>query len=300
MNEHPAIPNILSALGHELRFRIWRLLLPYGAEGLGAGAIAKQVGVAPSSLSFHLEHMMRARVLVPTRRSRQLIYAANIKVVVSALADSLLIDLPRWEIGRGSSIDTGWLRQNVDFTLEHNVQDSPISGETLTLTQGITMPNRAARFRAVAKDEEIPDTVLRKLIDDWKATEAEQTRTSTGLAKGEPHQSPPLPLSHKAKLAAAKKLITGELPPLFARKRARRKLGKPSAVGEAERIASVYKSDPENVRSDEYLMSFVSASWMILNDNRQKNHRTKLAKFTSTRNKRRLKKTADSKGLTTG
>jgi DNA-binding transcriptional ArsR family regulator len=67
----------LGALAHEHRLTIFRLLVQQGPEGLPAGAIAEQVGLLPSSLTFHLQYLTRAGLLVPRRKSRHIFYAAD-------------------------------------------------------------------------------------------------------------------------------------------------------------------------------------------------------------------------------
>ena len=67
----------LSALAHEHRLTIFRLLVEQGPEGLPAGVIGEKVGLQPSSLTFHLQHLTRAGLLVPRRASRQILYAAD-------------------------------------------------------------------------------------------------------------------------------------------------------------------------------------------------------------------------------
>jgi ArsR family transcriptional regulator len=66
-----------AAISHENRLAIFRLLVKRGPAGLAAGAIAARLGVAPSSLTFHLQAMQRAGLLVRTRSGRQLIYSAD-------------------------------------------------------------------------------------------------------------------------------------------------------------------------------------------------------------------------------
>jgi DNA-binding transcriptional ArsR family regulator len=78
----------LAALGHGLRLEIWRILSPYGPLGLPAGTIAGRLAIAPSSLSFHLQQMTQARVLLQRRSSRQIIYAVN-NEMIDALCDFL-------------------------------------------------------------------------------------------------------------------------------------------------------------------------------------------------------------------
>jgi ArsR family transcriptional regulator, arsenate/arsenite/antimonite-responsive transcriptional repressor len=67
----------LGALAHEHRLAIYRLLVERGPEGLSAGAIADGVGLAPSSLTFHLQSLHRSGLLVQRRESRSLIYSVD-------------------------------------------------------------------------------------------------------------------------------------------------------------------------------------------------------------------------------
>jgi DNA-binding transcriptional ArsR family regulator len=67
----------LSALAHEHRLAIYRMLVECGPNGLPAGVIAEQLAVPPSSLTFHLQHLLRAGLVTQRRMSRQLIYAAD-------------------------------------------------------------------------------------------------------------------------------------------------------------------------------------------------------------------------------
>jgi ArsR family transcriptional regulator, arsenate/arsenite/antimonite-responsive transcriptional repressor len=76
----------LSALAHEHRLAIFRLLVEHGREGLPAGVIAEEVGLVPSSLTFHLHHLTRAGLLVQRRQSRQIFYAADFGAMNSLVA----------------------------------------------------------------------------------------------------------------------------------------------------------------------------------------------------------------------
>jgi ArsR family transcriptional regulator len=67
----------LGALAQETRLALFRLLVTCGPEGLPAGVIAERLGVAPSSLSFHLQQLVHAGLITQRRLSRQLIYAAE-------------------------------------------------------------------------------------------------------------------------------------------------------------------------------------------------------------------------------
>ena len=67
----------LAALAQEHRLQAFRFLVQQGTEGAAAGAIADHLGIPPSSLSFHLAQLERAGLVVRTRQSRSLIYAAD-------------------------------------------------------------------------------------------------------------------------------------------------------------------------------------------------------------------------------
>ncbi len=67
----------LAALAHTHRLAVFRLLVGQGPNGLPAGAIADAIGLAPSSLTFHLHHLHRAGLVTQRRESRQLFYAAD-------------------------------------------------------------------------------------------------------------------------------------------------------------------------------------------------------------------------------
>jgi ArsR family transcriptional regulator, arsenate/arsenite/antimonite-responsive transcriptional repressor len=83
--ERPVKPSqavsALSALAHQHRLAIYRLLVEAGPEGLNAGTIASRLKLPPSSLTFHVQHLHRAGLLTQERNSRQLIYAADFSVM---------------------------------------------------------------------------------------------------------------------------------------------------------------------------------------------------------------------------
>jgi ArsR family transcriptional regulator, arsenate/arsenite/antimonite-responsive transcriptional repressor len=76
MNTDQAV-RALGALAHEHRLAIYRLLVERGPEGLAAGAIGEGVGLAPSSLTFHLQNLQRSGLLVQRRESRNLMYSVD-------------------------------------------------------------------------------------------------------------------------------------------------------------------------------------------------------------------------------
>lgn len=67
----------LSALAHEGRLGIFRLLVKAGPEGLAAGEIARRVGTPPNSLSNNLNVLSHAYLVEARRVGRSIIYTAN-------------------------------------------------------------------------------------------------------------------------------------------------------------------------------------------------------------------------------
>lgn len=72
---------ILAALAHDHRLAVYRLLVEAGPDGRNAGTIAGRLGLQPSSLTFHLQHLQRAGLITQARRSRERIYAADFAVM---------------------------------------------------------------------------------------------------------------------------------------------------------------------------------------------------------------------------
>ena len=81
----------LSALAHETRLKIFRELVKAGPVGLSAGDIANSVGVAPTTLSFHLKEFQNSGLLDSRRESRQIFYAVDF-VRMRKLLDFLMDD----------------------------------------------------------------------------------------------------------------------------------------------------------------------------------------------------------------
>ncbi len=67
----------LSALSHQSRLSLFRLLLEAGPDGLPAGQIAQRLGIAPNALSFHLTQLRDAGLVTNKRNGRQIVYAAD-------------------------------------------------------------------------------------------------------------------------------------------------------------------------------------------------------------------------------
>ena len=67
----------LSALAHEGRLQVFRLLVQAGVLGLPAGEIARRLDVLPNSLSANLNVLSHAGLVRSRRQGRSIIYAAE-------------------------------------------------------------------------------------------------------------------------------------------------------------------------------------------------------------------------------
>ncbi|HSI52974.1 MAG: ArsR/SmtB family transcription factor [Ramlibacter sp.] len=67
----------LAALAQVQRLRAFRALIAAGSQGLTPGAMAEELGIAPSALSFHLKELTHAGLAASEPRGRNLIYRAN-------------------------------------------------------------------------------------------------------------------------------------------------------------------------------------------------------------------------------
>jgi len=69
----------LSALAHETRLKVYRLLVEAGPGGLPAGRIGEELDLPPATLSFHLAHLARAGLASARQDGRFVIYAADFR-----------------------------------------------------------------------------------------------------------------------------------------------------------------------------------------------------------------------------
>ena len=75
--DEPAAVKALAALAQGQRLRAFRALVVAGPDGLTPGAMAAQLGVAASALSFHLKELSHAGMVTSEARGRNLIYRAS-------------------------------------------------------------------------------------------------------------------------------------------------------------------------------------------------------------------------------
>lgn len=75
--ERSKVLTALSALAHESRLDLVRLLMPLGATGMAAGDIGRQLGLSASRLSFHLAALEQAELIRSRRVARNVFYAVD-------------------------------------------------------------------------------------------------------------------------------------------------------------------------------------------------------------------------------
>jgi DNA-binding transcriptional ArsR family regulator len=87
----------LSALAHETRLDLIRLLTPQGEEGMAAGQIAETLGLAAPRLSFHLSALEQAGLLRSRKVARNVFYSVDARCIgltVSYLLNDCCRDHP--------------------------------------------------------------------------------------------------------------------------------------------------------------------------------------------------------------
>jgi ArsR family transcriptional regulator, arsenate/arsenite/antimonite-responsive transcriptional repressor len=68
----------LAALAQSTRLGVFRLLVKHEPDGLAAGDIAKLLAVPQNTMSAHLAVLARADLVMSERKSRSIIYRANL------------------------------------------------------------------------------------------------------------------------------------------------------------------------------------------------------------------------------
>ena len=74
--EEQEVVRALGALAQDSRLRVFRTLVVAGPLGLTPGALCEELGVAGTTLSFHLKELMHAGLVSQQRDGRNLIYRA--------------------------------------------------------------------------------------------------------------------------------------------------------------------------------------------------------------------------------
>jgi DNA-binding transcriptional ArsR family regulator len=90
----PQALTALQALAHQDRLEVMHLLLAHCKAGLAAGEIGRQLGLAPSRLSFHLSSLENAGLIRSEKVARNVIYQSQASEI-GALLGWLLRDCCR-------------------------------------------------------------------------------------------------------------------------------------------------------------------------------------------------------------
>lgn len=85
MKENQVIKS-LAALAHKARLRVFRALVVAGPEGLTPSALAEQIDIAPTALSFHLKELTNAELVTQERQGRNIFYRAAFPAMTELLA----------------------------------------------------------------------------------------------------------------------------------------------------------------------------------------------------------------------
>lgn len=75
----------LEALAQKTRLEAFRLLVTHEPAGLPAGEIARTLQVPGATMSVHLSILQRAGLVTSTRRSRSIIYRADLAALRATL-----------------------------------------------------------------------------------------------------------------------------------------------------------------------------------------------------------------------
>jgi ArsR family transcriptional regulator, arsenate/arsenite/antimonite-responsive transcriptional repressor len=74
--EEQEVVKALAAMAQVSRLRVFRTLIVAGPSGLTPGALGEELGLAATTLSFHLKELVHAGLVSQQRDGRNLIYRA--------------------------------------------------------------------------------------------------------------------------------------------------------------------------------------------------------------------------------
>lgn len=87
--------NQLGSLGHPVRLQVYRALVRAGDGGLACGRLQERAGIAASTLSHHIRHLINAGLITQERRGTTLICRASypaMRKLVGFLVDECCAD----------------------------------------------------------------------------------------------------------------------------------------------------------------------------------------------------------------
>ena len=77
---------VFDCLSSGVRLDIWRNLIREGSKGKVAGELAKELDIAPNSLSFHLKNMLYAQLVFVEQEGLFQRYRANIEMMFGLIS----------------------------------------------------------------------------------------------------------------------------------------------------------------------------------------------------------------------
>ena len=75
----------LAALAQESRLRLFRLLVVAGPGGATPSRMGEALGIAPTSISFHMKELLNAGLVSQQRDGRHIIYRAQVDAMNALL-----------------------------------------------------------------------------------------------------------------------------------------------------------------------------------------------------------------------
>lgn len=73
---------LFESLSSPIRLAIFQTLSAMGTQGMIAGDLAKQLGLAPNNLSFHLKTLSQAQLITNLQEGRFVRYYANLPLML--------------------------------------------------------------------------------------------------------------------------------------------------------------------------------------------------------------------------
>ncbi len=102
------------ALSQETRLEGFRVLVKHGRDGMPAGKLSKHLGIPANTLSFHLNQMRHANLVIAQRKGRSIRYIANLEFT-NQLLNYMLEHCCSMEHSRTGS-DTNLCRSDTSFS----------------------------------------------------------------------------------------------------------------------------------------------------------------------------------------
>lgn len=78
--------NALGALAHENRLDVFKLLVEHSPKGLNVGELVEASGMPQATLSFHLDKLRQAGLILQEKKGRSTIYTADYAALVGSIS----------------------------------------------------------------------------------------------------------------------------------------------------------------------------------------------------------------------